>query len=236
MGWRALAGVAMVAGALVPSVTWGANGPSVERILAGAAEKIGLSGRKGPSLFRPGYAVGEYTGSFKAMKRQSNVFGVATSDKAKTSFDVGRPGMAPVTAECAGGQGRIGLGWITFKRSDLSYVCIYGGSAPPGAELDLAESKGGGFGALIQAQRTAEMSLGRISLRAETRYVSGVPLGGGKAFSYVISRSDGAPVGGLVTNGLRPTFYLPRQPGPERDAVAVMAITLFAFQDPGPNG
>ncbi len=236
MGWKAFAGVAVLAAGLAPSMTWGANGPSVEQILAGSTEKIGLSGRKGPSLFRPGYGVGEYTGSIKAMKRSTNAFGVATSDKAKASLDVARPGMEPVTAECSGGQGRIGLGWITFKRTDLSFVCRYGGSAPPSAELDLAETKGGGFGALIQPQRGAELSFGRMTLRAETRYISGLPMGGGGAFSYVISRPDGTPVGGLVNNGLRPTFYLPRTPGPERDAVAVMAITLFSFQDPGRPG
>ena len=132
MGWKVFVAAAVMAGCLAPSITWGANGPSVEQILAGSTDKIGLSGRKGPSLFRPGYAVGEYTGSIKAMKRQSNVFGVATSDKAKASLDVARPGMEPVTAECSGGQGRIGLGWITFKRTDLGFVCRFAGSAPTG--------------------------------------------------------------------------------------------------------
>jgi len=40
-------------------------------------------------------------------------------------------------------------------------------------------------------------------------------------------------VGGMSKGGLRPVFYFPRTPGPERDAVAVMALTLFTFKDPG---
>jgi hypothetical protein len=42
-------------------------------------------------------------------------------------------------------------------------------------------------------------------------------------------------LGGVQTNGFRPTFRLQRQSGPERDAAALMAVTLFAFRDPGPN-
>jgi len=52
----------------------------------------------------------------------------------------------------------------------------------------------------------------------------------------VFFRPDGTAVGALQQNGLRPTFYLPKTPGPERDAVAVLAISLFFFGDPGPGG
>ena len=234
---RMILGWAVFAAAAAPS--WSnAAGPSLEQTLAGTTDKIGLSGKKGPSLFQPGFAIGEYGGWIKAMQRKTNVFGLATSDKAKATLTLSRPGTADVTGECAGGQGRIGLGWIDFKRSDLTFVCHYGGAAPAGAELDLAESKGGGLGALVQPQRAAELRYGDITLRAATRYIAGIPLAGaqGGAFSYVITRPDGTPVGGLTTNGFRPNFYLPRQPGPERDAVALMAVTLFAFRDPGPNG
>lgn len=86
---------------------------------------------------------------------------------------------------------------------------------------------------MMQPQRAAELVYGRTTLRAETKYISGLPIGGGTPISYVIFRPDGTPVGGLQTGGLRPQFYLPKTPGPERDAVAVMALTLFAFQDPG---
>ena len=233
---RILLGCAALAAALAPSWT-NAAGPSIEQTLSGVAEKIGLSGKKGPSLFQPGFAVGEYGGWMKAAQRKTNIAGLATSAKVQTSLLVSRPGMADVTGECAGGQGRIGLGWIDFKRRDLTYVCTFGGGAPAGAELDLAESQGGGLGALVQPQRAGELHYGDIRLRATTKYISGIPLAGaqGGAFSYVVTRADGTPVGGLQTNGFRPTFWLPRQPGPERDAVALMTITLFAFRDPGWN-
>ncbi len=124
LGWTALAMV------LAPVWAFGA-GPGLEQTLSATAEKIGLSGRKGPSLFQPGIGVGEYTGWIRAAQKTTNIAGVATSGKARASLQVSRPGMAEVTGECGGGQGRIGLGWIDFKRSDLSFVCSYGGAAPP---------------------------------------------------------------------------------------------------------
>ena len=48
---------------------------------------------------------------------------------------------------------------------------------------------------------------------------------------YVFSR-DGVDIGGVDLNGLRPTFYLPPAGSPDRDAAAVLAVSLFAFQDP----
>lgn len=76
-----------------------------------------------------------------------------------------------------------------------------------------------------------ELRYGSITLRAQTRYISGLPFGGG-AHSYVVTRPDGTPVAGLQTNGL-PVFWLSREPGPERDAAAVLLLTLFNFRDPG---
>jgi len=46
---------------------------------------------------------------------------------------------------------------------------------------------------------------------------------------------DGTPVGSLQTGGLRPTFYLPKAKGQERDAVAIAALSLFFGKDPGRN-
>jgi hypothetical protein len=51
---------------------------------------------------------------------------------------------------------------------------------------------------------------------------------------YVITR-DGVEVGGVDFNGFAPVFYLPPKGAPDRDAVAVFALTLFNFQDPGRN-
>lgn len=235
MKFRFLGLLALAAASVAGVNAMAADKPdSLAARLAATTDKIGLQGRKGPSLLRPGFAIGEYTGSIKAIRRQTSVTGVYSGDKASASIDLQRPGLTPVTAECRGGQSRLGLGWITIDRDRLTYVCTLAGGAPAGAEFALAESKGSLAGRLMQPQRAAELSYGPITLRAETKYIGGLPLGGsGGAISYIITRPDGTPVGGLQLNGLRPTFYLPRTPGPERDAVAVMAVTLFAFQDPG---
>jgi hypothetical protein len=207
--------------------------PSLESQLQDRAERVLLEGRKGPSLFQPGFGVGEYSGWAKSSGQSVSLGSIFSSDKASTSLQVQRPGMAPVTGECQGGQGRIGLDWITFQRDSLTYVCTYGGGAPAGAEFDLAQSRGGFFAELTQPQRAGELRYGPITLRAQTRYISGLPFGGGGAHSYVVTRPDGTPVAGLQTNGLRPVFWLPREAGPERDAAAVLLLTLFNFRDPG---
>jgi hypothetical protein len=212
--------------------------PDLESQLQAYAQRFSLEGRKGPSLFQPGFGVGEYSGWARSSKRSSDVAGIFSSDKASASLEVQRPGMTPVTGECGGGQGRIGLGWATIDGDALTYVCTYGGGAPPGAEFDLAQSKGGFFAQLTQPQRAGELRYGPITLRAQTRYISGLPISGGSggANSYIVTRPDGTPVAGLQTNGLRPVFWLPREPGPERDAAAVLLATLFSFQDPGRQG
>lgn len=234
MRFRTLGLLAMTAASVVGANAWAADkSDSLASLLAATTDKIGLQGRKGPSLFQPGFAVGEYTGSIKAMRKQTSVTGVYSGDKASATVNIERPGMAAATADCKGGQSRLGLGWITLDRDRLTYVCKFSGGAPAGAEFALAEAKGSLAGRMLQPQRAAELAYGSISLRAETKYISGIPLGGGAPVSYVIFRPDGTPVGGLQMNGLRPVFYLPKTPGPERDAVAVMALTLFAFQDPG---
>lgn len=230
---RGVLGVVLALG-LLGGGAWAAEGKaSLESQLQGTAEKLPLQGRKGPSLFQPGFGVGEYSGWAKSMKKQTTVTGVFAGDKAATTFEVGRPGLAAITGDCHGGQSRLGLGWITFKRDKLSYVCSFGGGAPAGAELALVQTKGSLIGQMMQPQRAAELSWGGVTLRADTRYISGLPVSNGGASSYVIFRPDGTPVGGLQMNGLRPVFWLPRTPGPERDAAMVLATVLFTFQDPG---
>lgn len=210
--------------------------PGLESQLEQQAERLPLEGRKGPSLFQPGFGVGEYSGWSRSSSQHTGMAGIFSSDKASASLEVQRPGLAPVTGMCQGGQGRLGLDWITFQRDKLSYVCRYGGSAPPGTEFDLAQASGGLFAQLRQPQRAGELRYGTVILRAQTRHISGVPLSSGGANSYVVSRPDGTPVAGLQTNGLHPVAWLPRTPGPERDAAALLLLTLFTFQDPGKQG
>ena len=87
------------------------------------------------------------------------------------------------------------------------------------------------MGRLQQPQRAGELTWGGVTLKAETKRVGGLPWGGGRVMGYVISR-DGVEIGGLDLNGMRPTFYLPPQGSPDRDAVAVLTVSLFTFQDP----
>jgi hypothetical protein len=197
-------------------------------------ERLTLEGRRGPSLFRPGFAVGEYTGASSA-RSSSTRMPFRSRDFSSAGFDVAT-GAGQVTGECEGGQSHVSFAWITFDRDELSYVCSYAGSAPANARLSLAVSRGGGFfQRLQQPQRAGELTWGDTTIRAETRYVDGLPWGGGSVIGYVFTR-DGVDVGGLALSGMRPTFYLPPQGSPDRDAVAVMALSLYFFQDPGRGG
>lgn len=193
-------------------------------------ERIGLQGRRGPSLFRPGFAVGEYVGSASSRSSSSRL-PWQSRDMARAEFDVSSPSLGQVQADCGGGQAHREILGITFDREPLAYECIYAGAAPSGARLTLALSRGSLLGRLQQPQRAGELVWGDMVLRAETRRIGGLPWGGGRVMAYVISR-DGVDVGGVDLNGMRPTFYLPPQGAPDRDAVAVLALSLFHFQDP----
>lgn len=228
--------IGFVAAVLIGGAVLPAAAEDVESQLSAQAERLTLEGHKGPSLLQPGFGVGEYSGWATAMGSHSDIAGLFTSDEARTSLEVQGPGMTPVTGTCQGGQSRIGLKWVTFDREKLGYVCSYGGGAPAGAEFDLVQARGGFFAELSQPQRAGELRYGPITLRAQTRYISGIPLSSRGASSYVVTRADGTPIAGLQVNGLRPVFWLPRQKGPERDAAAVLLLTLFTFQDPGRKG
>ena len=193
-------------------------------------ERIGLEGRRGPSLFRPGFAIGEYTGSASS-RSSSTRLPWQSRDMARAEFSIASPSLGEVQGDCGGGQSHSRILWITFDREPLSYDCVYAGAAPADARLTLALSRGSLLARLQQPQRAGELIWGGMTIRAETRRVGGLPWGGGRVMGYVFSR-DGVDIGGLDLNGFRPTFYLPPQGSPDRDAVAVLAISLFAFQDP----
>lgn len=220
--------------------TLGCTGPaqaqSVADQLEAATEKIGLSGKKGPSLLQPGFAVGEYGGFSKSMNKSFRAAGSWSSDSVAASITITSPSFtADVTGECGGKQGRLGLGWITFKRDGMDYVCNYAGGAPAGSELNVAMARGKGIvNRMMQDQREGEIQYGDITLRVRTEHLGGIPFGsGGAPVSYVVTRPDGTIIGGLNTGGMRPMFYLPKDKGPERDAVAVLTLSLFVGRDPG---
>ncbi|HVZ28758.1 MAG TPA: hypothetical protein VG839_00085, partial [Asticcacaulis sp.] len=116
------------------------------------------------------------------------------------------------------------------------YVCTYGGTAPADAELDLALASGGKLlNRLAQPQRAGEFHYGKITLRVRTELLGGMTLSNGQTSDYLISRQDGTPIAALRKTSIQPTFYLPTAKGEERDAVAVLALSLFYFNDPGNN-
>ncbi|WP_425998493.1 hypothetical protein [Caulobacter sp. DWR1-3-2b1] len=142
---RCVLAVAVAAGLLLCGPAQAAD--SVEAMMA-RTENLKLQGRKGESLLRPGYAVGEYIGGAtvrtKAVSGGFNDSKVFSKDQMSADFTVSAPGFAtPVTGSCAGGQGKIALGWITFDRDDLAFVCDYRrGETPIKAHLTLALSRG----------------------------------------------------------------------------------------------
>ena len=216
--------VAALCLAPIPAAAQDAGVPFKDR-----TERVQLQGRRGPSLFRPGFAIGEYAGS--ATSRSSSTrLPWQSRDMARAEFDLVLPGGA-VQGDCGGGQSHSRILWITFDREPLSYECQYTGAAPPGARLTLALSRGGLLARMQQPQRAGELVWGDAVYRAETKRIGGLPWGGGRVMGYVFSR-DGVEIGGLDLNGLRPTFYLPPQGSPDRDAAAVLGVSLFAFQDP----
>ena len=235
---RCVLAVAVAAGLLLCGPAQAAD--SVEAMMA-RTENLKLQGRKGESLLRPGYAVGEYTGGAtvrtKAVSGGFNDSKVFSKDQMSADFTVSAPGFAtPVTGSCAGGQGKIALGWITFDRDDLAFVCDYRrGETPIKAHLTLALFKGKGLAGMAAPQRAGEFRYEGIVLRVRTQRVGGMPIGGGGALGYVFSR-DGVDIGGVSLSGMAPAFYLPPKGSPDRDAAAVLALSLFFFKDPGFNG
>lgn len=195
-------------------------------------ERVQLQGRRGPSLFRPGFAIGEYVGS-AAARSSSTSMPFRRSAHARTSFALSIPSLAgEVQGECQGGQARTEILWMTFEREPLAYNCTFSGAAPADAAFTLALSRHGNWlNRLQQPQRAGQLTWDGRTWRAETRYVDGLPWSSGGVLGYVFSR-DGVDVGGVALNGMAPTFYLPPA-GPDRDAVAVLGAILFTFQDPG---
>lgn len=194
-------------------------------------EKLTLKGKRGPSLLKPGFTVGEYSGFSGAMAMNRQGFG--SKDRMKADFQVEGPSLpAPITASCAGGQSKLVIAWITWKREDLTYNCTFGGGAPPDAALTLALGEGSFLQRLQMPQRAGELRWNGASIRFETRQVGSMPIGGGRPLGYRFTR-DGREVGAVDLNAIMtgPAFYLP-PPGPDRDAVMVAAMAMVTFQDP----
>lgn len=192
-------------------------------------ERVGLAGRRGPSLFSPGFAIAEYTG-WASLRDSAVRLPWQSRDFATAELSIITP-AGEVTGNCGGGQGRRNILGITFDREPLSYDCDYAGAAPADAGMGLALARGSILRRIQQPQRAGSLTWNGVEYRTETRRIGGLPFGGGAVMGYVISR-DGIEVGGVDLNVMRPTFYLPPSGSPDRDAVAVFAISLWAFRDP----
>lgn len=228
MRFAALALVAMITAAPVAAAPVVGAAQDAAVPMRDRTERIGLAGRRGPSLFRPGFAVGEYTG-WASIRDNEVRLPWQSRDFTSAELSIVTPG-GEVTASCGGGQGHRNILGITFDREPISYDCDYAGSAPADAAMGLALSRGSFLRRLQQPQRAGFLTWNGVEYRTETRRIGGLPFGNG-VLGYVISR-DGVEVGGVELNGLRPTFYLPPQGSPDRDAVAVFALSLWAFRDP----
>jgi hypothetical protein len=196
-------------------------------------EKITLKGRRGPRLTQPGFEAGEYSGHSGAIAMNRQLFG--SKDAARVELTINAPGFsAPVTASCEGGQSRLIIAWITWKREPLAYNCTFGGGAPTGSALTLALGEGSLLQRLQQPLRAGEMTWNGMTIRFDTRQVGGMPISGGRPLGYVFSR-DGREIGGVDLGGgfTPPSFFLPPKGSPDRDAMMVAALALFYFPDPG---
>ena len=104
-----------------------AGGVHAQTPMTESTEQLQLKPRRVPGLLGYGYDLGEYRGETSTRSSSFRAFGTAISrDTARTKFTVESPNISPgLQAECAGGQKRTQLGWISFEREDLSYVCTF---------------------------------------------------------------------------------------------------------------
>jgi hypothetical protein len=198
-------------------------------------ERLTLKGKRGPKLLRPGYQLGEFTGSSAVVAKNVKFFG--NKDSGKANFDVTTPDMAqPVVVDCAGGASEFKL-VITWDRDPVSYNCNFGGGAPPNARLEMAFARGNGILAKLQGNnRAGEIHWKDQVIQFETAAMKGLPLSAGKPAAYVFKK-DGMQVGRMDVASMLgvtpPTFELPVKGAPEREAVAMAMLALYFFPDPG---
>jgi hypothetical protein len=209
--------------------------PAISQPAKAPTERLTLKGRKGPKLLRPGYEVGEFTGSSSVMAKNIKLFG--NKDSMRASFDVASPDMAqPVVVDCAGGQSEFTF-VLTWDRDPVTYNCNFGGGAPPNARLELAFARGKGILAKLQGNnRAGELHWKDQVIKFETAAMKGLPLSAGRPAAYVFTK-DGVEVGRLDVASMigvtPPTFNLPPRGAPEREAVAMAMLALYFFPDPG---
>ena len=108
---------AIIASAAVLAVSGAALAQDAPAPFQDRTERLNLEGRRGPSLFRPGFAVGEYTGAATA-RSSSTRMPFRSRDFSSAGFDVATS-AGEVTGQCEGGQSHVSFAWITFDRDYL---------------------------------------------------------------------------------------------------------------------
>ena len=203
-------------------------------------EKLHVEKTGGGRLGKANYALGEFTGVGGLTMTTKSGYSLLDSafssvkQRYDTKFSVVLPGQTePVAVTCTGGQARSDFGWVMFKRSTLAYHCDYvGGGVPANTSFDLALSEPGFLKGMEQPQRAGEFSFGDVILRAETRQVDSKMIASPGVLGYVFSR-NGVDVGGISFVGWKKTIYLPKAGDPNRAACALLALSLYYFNDPG---
>jgi hypothetical protein len=203
-------------------------------------EKLHVVKTGGGKLGKANYALGEFTGAgglTGTKQSRSSLFDYtikSVKQEYNTKFTVVLPGQSEAVAvTCAGGQARADFKWVTFKRSALTYHCDYvGGGVPAGTSFDLVLSETGLMKSLEQPQRAGEFAFGDIILKAETRQVDTKMIASPGVLGYVFSR-DGVDIGAISMVGFKKAIYLPKADDPNRTASALLALSLYYFNDPG---
>jgi hypothetical protein len=238
-----IAGALLSGLAILALVSSSALAQDAKATLLERTEKLHVERPGAASLGKGSFKLGEFGGvggtagrSVTTTKYLDGAFS-QVKQKIRGKFAVLLPGQTEqVTVECAGGEARSNIGWVTFKRSTLAYHCDFvGGGVPAGTRLDLVLSETGGLmKAWEQPQRAGEFIMGDIVLRAETRQVDTKQIASPGVLGYVISK-DGVDIAGLSFAGFKKSIYLPKADDPNRTASALLALSLLFFNDPS-NG
>jgi hypothetical protein len=231
--------VMVVMTVLAMSATAALGAPASASWLANT-EKLHVEKTGGGKFGKANYALAEFTGAGGLTETTETGSSFLDStfrsvkQKYETRFTVVLPGQTePVAVTCNGGQARSDFKWVTFKRSKLAYHCDYiGGGAPAGASLDLVLSEPGIMKSIEQPQRAGEFTFGNIVLKAETRQVDTQMIASPGVLGYVFSR-EGVDVAGISFVGWKKTIYLPKPGDLNRTASALLALSLYYFNDPG---
>ena len=180
------------------------------------------------------WEAGPYSGTFQVRGSASNIMNIRTRNRAQAELTVNGPEFSDgeIGIACSGGQGELSLGWITFDRDELSYVCTFTrGGVNIDARLELALERRGGLFSMGRNDRAGALSYEGGELRFRTERLSGAAFPTGRVPGYAISSGQDV-VAGMDYRVLRPLIYLPPEGDDDREAAFLAALILALFMDP----